>query len=402
MSNGTPKPEAQPLFLEEVSAEMRVQPELEATLLRFWDMVRKSADVIVTLRQENTSLQSKLQNARTTPEQPPEELQHLRDALTDSESEVHALREDLASLPTLRGDVDEMRSLTVTMSAEIARLEKLEVVIDELRTSEQDLIGKLTDTQAELEEMRRAVDRTEDLKKVTSDKLEVRSHEDEDEDEVRSDKLEVRSQVRSDKLEVRGHEDEVRSDKLEVRGHEDEVRSDVRSDVSNDMRSDVATQEEVAELTSQLMQMRVELESRTKALQELRVVMLMEQQTRQSVLAEPRADVEQVILEREALRARVDELDVVAQRYAEAQERIAELEESHGELRAELERTMSVVNKYRAAGVAYLEDPSMEGQVPLFGMAAGSKAVTPYMTEEEAKALADRIDLVAQKLAELL
>ena len=377
MSNGTPKPEAQPLFLEEVSAEMRVQPELEATLLRFWDMVRKSADVIVTLRQENTSLQSKLQNARTTPEQPPEELQHLRDALTDSESEVHALREDLASLPTLRGDVDEMRSLTVTMSAEIARLEKLEVVIDELRTSEQDLIGKLTDTQAELEEMRRAVDRTEDLKKVTSDKLEVRSHEDED-------------------------EDEVRSDKLEVRGHEDEVRSDVRSDVSNDMRSDVATQEEVAELTSQLMQMRVELESRTKALQELRVVMLMEQQTRQSVQAEPRADVEQVILEREALRARVDELDVVAQRYAEAQERIAELEESHGELRAELERTMSVVNKYRAAGVAYLEDPSMEGQVPLFGMAAGSKAVTPYMTEEEAKALADRIDLVAQKLAELL
>ncbi len=340
MSSGTPKPEAQPLFHEEVSAEMRVQPELEATLLRFWDMVRKSADVIVTLRQENASLQAKLQQARAVTEQPTEELQQLRDALTDSESQVHALREDLAALPTLRDEVDELRTLTVTMSAEIARLEKLETVIEELRTSEQDLVGKLTDAHAELEEMRRAIDRTEDHQKVTSDELQV--------------------------------------------------------------TSDAATQEEVAELTSQLMQMRVELESRTEALQELRVVMLTEQHARQSAPAESQADIEQVILEREALRARVDELDVVAQRYAEAQERIAELEESHGELRAELERTMAVVNKYRAAGVAYLEDPSMEGQVPLFGMEARSTAVTPYMTEEEAKALADRIDLVAQKLAELL
>jgi chromosome segregation ATPase len=347
MSSGTPKPEAQPLFHEEVQAEMRVQPELEATLLRFWEMVRKSADVIVTLRQENASLQAKLQQARTVVEQPTEELQQLRDALTDSESHVHALREDLAALPTLRDEVDELRTLTVTMSAEIARLEKLESVIDELRTSEQDLVGKLTDAHAELEEMRRAIDRTEDQKRVTSDEVQVTS---------------------------------------------DEVR----------VTSETASQEEVAELTSQLMQMRVELESRTKALQELRVVMISEQHARQSASAESQADIEQVILEREALRARVDELDVVAQRYAEAQERISELEESHGELRAELERTMAVVNKYRAAGVAYLEDPSMEGQVPLFGMEARSTAVTPYMTEEEAKALADRIDLVAQKLAELL
>ncbi|MBS1562094.1 MAG: hypothetical protein JSS89_10850 [Bacteroidetes bacterium] len=356
MSSGTPKPEAQPLFHEEVSAETRVQPELEATLLRFWDMVRKSADVIVTLRQENASLQAKLQQARAVTEQPTEELQQLRDALTDSESQVHALREDLAALPTLRDEVDELRTLTVTMSAEIARLEKLETVIEDLRTSEQDLVGKLTDANAELEEMRRGIDRTEDQKgEVTSDELRVTS--------------EVTNEVTSDELQV---------------------------------TSESATQQEVAELTSQLMQMRVELESRTEALQELRVVMLTEQQARQAMTVDTQADIEQVILEREALRARVDELDVVAQRYAEAQERIAELEESHGELRAELERTMAVVNKYRAAGVAYLEDPSMEGQVPLFGMEARSTAVTPYMTEEEAKALADRIDLVAQKLAELL
>jgi len=357
MSTGTPKPEAQPLFHEEISAEMRVQPELEATLLRFWDMVRKSADVIVTLRQENASLQAKLQQSRqVAPEAAPAaDVQEIRDALTEAEATVHSLREELAMVPALRVQVEEMQSLNLAMSQEIARLEKLDVLLEAQRENEQTLIDKLTSAQAELEEMRRVIDRTEDRVEVTSD--------------------------------------------VEA------VTSDIEAVTSDELRvtSEAASKAEVEELTSQLVQMRVELESRTLALQELRVVMLTESMERQTpVHGEPHPDLEQVILEREALRARVDELDVVAQRYAEAQERISELEESHSELRAELERTMAVVNKYRAAGVAYLEDPSMEGQVPLFGMEARGKAITPYMTEEEATALADRIDQVAQKLAELL
>jgi chromosome segregation ATPase len=42
----------------------KVLPQLEATVLRFWETVRKSADIIVTLRQENTILSNQLQQMR--------------------------------------------------------------------------------------------------------------------------------------------------------------------------------------------------------------------------------------------------------------------------------------------------------------------------------------------------
>lgn len=336
MSTLHPKQEAQPLFEEEAHVAPRVQPELEALVLRFWDMVRKSADVIVTLRQENASLQAKLQQAQQ-PKVDESAQKELLDALTDSEATVHALREEVAAISALRDEVEELRSLNATMALEVDRLLKLEVVLEHTRQQEQELLDKLAVVQAEAEEMRRAIDRTEDVTPVVIDQ---------------------------------------------------------QPQAASNMDS-----EEVANLTSQLMQVRMELESRTMALQELRAAMLSEAQDRP---AEQQADVEQIILEREALRARVDELDLVAQRYAEAQERIVELEDTSNELREELARTMAVVNKYRAAGMAYLEDPAMEGQVPLFGMEAGSKAVSAYMTEAEALELANRIDAVAQKLAELL
>lgn len=61
-----PQEQPQQLF-DDASQDVQVQKaqaELEATVLRFWDTVRKSADVIVTLRQENAILQSQAQSLR--------------------------------------------------------------------------------------------------------------------------------------------------------------------------------------------------------------------------------------------------------------------------------------------------------------------------------------------------
>lgn len=57
-----PQEQPQQLFqdaAQDVQAQ-KAQAELEATVLRFWDTVRKSADVIVTLRQENAVLQAQV------------------------------------------------------------------------------------------------------------------------------------------------------------------------------------------------------------------------------------------------------------------------------------------------------------------------------------------------------
>lgn len=61
-----PQEQPQQLFADAAqdAQSMKAQAELEATVLRFWDTVRKSADVIVTLRQENAILQSQVQSLR--------------------------------------------------------------------------------------------------------------------------------------------------------------------------------------------------------------------------------------------------------------------------------------------------------------------------------------------------
>lgn len=89
--------QSQQLFADaSVDAQsQKAQAELEATVLRFWDTVRKSADVIVTLRQENAILQSQVQSLRKSET----ELQTRVDDFLGHIAELERKIQDQASQP---------------------------------------------------------------------------------------------------------------------------------------------------------------------------------------------------------------------------------------------------------------------------------------------------------------
>ena len=67
-------------------------------------------------------------------------------------------------------------------------------------------------------------------------------------------------------------------------------------------------------------------------------------------------------------------------------------------LQAELDRSLQIIERYRAAGLRHLEDPDTENQATLFSV---GNIQTSGMTIEELRALADRLDGVAKRLDDL-
>lgn len=165
-------------------------------------------------------------------------------------------------------------------------------------------------------------------------------------------------------------------------------------------------------IAQQLMQVRLELEGRTQLLQELQelqetLLMRSQNDDAPSVNAQYTADVERITLERDALEARLDELEPVALRFVEAQDKLQGLEDEIRTLHDELDRAMAIVEKYRAAGLRHIEDPMMEGQMFLFGgvpapvASDGIMQAEAILTGDDILDLADRLDGVAGRLQEL-
>lgn len=113
--------------------------------------------------------------------------------------------------------------------------------------------------------------------------------------------------------------------------------------------------EDQAEISQQIVQLRAELESRTQLLAELQ-----EDFENRHVTLEP--------------------------------------DEERDRLQAELDRSLQIIERYRAAGLRHLEDPTTEDQTTLFNI---SEVETSGMSIEELRALADRLDGVAKRLDDL-
>lgn len=73
------------------------------------------------------------------------------------------------------------------------------------------------------------------------------------------------------------------------------------------------------------------------------------------------------------------------------------LEEERDRLQAELDRSLSIIERYRSAGLRHIEDPSGEDQLALFVSSEGGVE----MSASDIKNLADRLDSVAIQLDEL-
>lgn len=341
-----PEQQSQSLFVDEGAApQQKAQPELEAAILRFWDTVRKSADIIVTLRQENARLQAKAG-------------QTVDDA---------ALREEL----------DELRSVNALFATELEEL-RLRVAHPE-ETAPVPVADVNTELHAELDQLRTSVLKADD--------------------EIRRLRAELADRDQQIALLT---VDAPSGDLVAERDAQAHVIEELRGELSV-LRERLTEAEDLVQdhqmLSQQLMQVRTELETRARLMQELQTT-LMDRPN----LAELEAERERERMELEALRERLADLEPLVQRNESHEEAIAKLEQELGELKEDLDRAMRIIERYRAAGLRYVEDPEMDGQMPLFmqGAPSVSRAATPTgLSKDEVVALADRLDDVAKRIAGL-
>lgn len=123
----------------------RAQPELEAAVLRFWDVVRKTADSVVTLRQENAKLRAIPQQSKTA------ELE-LLDKLAEASTEYERFRDSTAEL---RSSFDQLRAenLDVQGQYDVLQSQHSEVLaqLHTLQAEHETLMNKYQQTRSDLE-----------------------------------------------------------------------------------------------------------------------------------------------------------------------------------------------------------------------------------------------------------
>lgn len=147
-----PQEQPQQLFTDAAqdAQTQKAQAELEATVLRFWDTVRKSADVIVTLRQENAILQAQVQS--------------LRKSETDLQGRVEDFLGRIADLETLHKTPATDSKTTAAVSSTPVAVSSTQVAASSNASSTmaetEDLIIKAHE--AEVRGLRTNIDRLED------------------------------------------------------------------------------------------------------------------------------------------------------------------------------------------------------------------------------------------------
>lgn len=321
------RPEQQPeaMFTPEPQATSApsTKAEIESAVARFWEIVRKSADVIVTLRQENAMISAQNQ------------------VLRRSEQD-------------LQNRVDGLLLRITTLEEQIAAIPAADETVNEAETKKMD---------AELEEMRRNIDRAEDELKSARETM-----------DVQTDELKRRTEL------------------LQQRDAEISLMQAVLAETEHKLQEAHLHLADNELIKGQLDDVKNELRAREQQLNELH---------------DSFGDVHRHSLEREALEARLSELELAASTYDESKARIAELEEEIQDLRQQLERAMAIVNTYRTAGLRHIEDPDLKDQMTLFSAPvapspAEGQTIRQLMTEEELTALAARLDNVADRVAQLL
>jgi|694.fasta_scaffold118892_2 DNA repair exonuclease SbcCD ATPase subunit len=339
--------QAQHLFQEEGATQHRAQPELEASVLRFWETVRKTADTIVTLRQENARLQA---NAAKQGDS------------TELRAEIAALKADAMMLRAANEQLQtENHSLTVALATEQQREP---VVVEspvnaELQAEAERLRAANAALALELDAMQTRL--TEELTTAQTEPIVVESPVNQ---ELEAEIEQLRADLASIELQHTAYALQIKE--------QDEVIVDLQATLADQQRA--ATQAE-------------------------------------AIFAEPvDADHERELIAIEALQERLRELEPLAQRHGEHEAAIVELEAELTDVKEQLQRAMSIVQRYREAGLRHIEDPTMAAQMTLFAPAMPAAPVTfdngraslhSTMSKEDILALADRLDNVAMRIGGL-
>ncbi|MBU3698492.1 MAG: hypothetical protein FGM33_00575 [Candidatus Kapabacteria bacterium] len=391
-----PEPEYEP----ESTASEQLQPaapagaaaaEVELALRKFWDVVRSSAETIVTLRQEVLTLR-KQNEALSRQPAADEHLQvrvnELEEALSTAEEMSRLLEADVANsmrrISELEAELDDLAAAKEKLRQEayesVARLEIESDVQGQQKSSlEQELAGmnlRVAQLEALLDEKNEQLQATTEI----SLKHEILERE-KDELGQRVDRLNQRL------ADLEGIIDEKtqRIDSLSV------DLSAARRDVVEFELQLSARDAEVQDLLDQLARQRQRAEELEESL------------AAQAVSIEAAEPPSEII-----------DADVDSGWHEQREQLAAEV----ADLQGQLQRALAIIETYRSAGLRHIEDPNRRNQMALFAMEpeqlqpAASDPVPPpaisldpgsvIMSEQELLAIAGRLDELAGRVEELL
>jgi len=429
-----PYPEQQPqdLFQQEGAQQHRAQPELEASILRFWETIRTSADTIVTLRQENARLKVRAAQAADTSELRAEiaglkaDTMTLRAANEQYQQDIATLRVELSAERSrqpvvvespvnaeLQAELELLRQEHATV---FANLEATQAMLAEEQQREPVVVESPVNAEllAETERLREAhAALTVELEVTQAMLAEEQQREPQVvESPVNAELLAETERLRAahaavlievESMQVR-LADELSKEPTEPVLVESPINQELEAEIEQ-LRADLAAVEvRLVEYTRRLAErddIIIDLQATVKDLQQ-------EVEAKTAALAEPiDADHERELLAIEALQERLRELEPLAIRHREQETQLVELQTELADVNAELQRAMTIVQRYREAGLRHLEHPDMAGQMTLFMPAAAQPSgvsegrLHAMMTKEEVLALADRLDSVANRIGGL-
>jgi predicted nuclease with TOPRIM domain len=334
-------------------------PNVAASLAKFWETVRTSAELIVTLRQEvvqlraqNASLEAELLSALepTGAQADDSAVAELTDTVARLESDLAQARVELCEYELQASAKDaELQKVNDQLGIMQQRCEELAGLVSEIRAENQQLQSTTQGSVAELQAINEALEHR--LTAATLDAAEVRS---------------TMERMKTEKTQL-NDDYHLLADRYQG----------IEQQVANLQAALAAAEQELTKASSN----------------------------------EQPASVHEDALELEALRNRLSDLELMAKGAVESDLVVQKLQEDIEDLQQQLTKAMGIVELYRAAGLRHVEDPDLRNQISLFQTMPASEASiellsqqdrTKGLSHEEMHALAEKLDNLASRVAHLL
>lgn len=356
--NGMFQPDGheQPLHEHHASEQTaNVAADVQVSISRFWDTVRSSAELIVTLRQEVVQLRS--QNAALTTEL--EQAQELERTPAVDVRAVAAFEETIAELSGVN--------------------EKLQAELSQARVDMCELELVVSSRDAELQS---AAERFHALEIEYAAALEEFSKRD----------------VAAEEAARESHEQAIQDAHVQV--------LELRSTIERMKTEKSQLNEDYLLLAEKYQAIESEVDRLQHALGQAQEAL---RYASEQQVASPASNEMIGSLELEALRHRLSELEAMAATLAETELASQQLQEQLDDLQEQLTKALEIVDLYRAAGMRHIEDPDYRNQMSLFSAGKSesiqliqSESVGKGLSPEEMEALAERLDNLAARVAQLL
>lgn len=366
---------------------VQASAEVQLIVRKFWDVVRSSAETIVTLRQEVAQLQAQkpavieVESSAATAR-----IQELEGALATAQEMNRLLEGDVASA------TQRASGLEADLADAMRRTSELEAALEDGRTTQVQMRADVTEVIQTLEgdlatSAQQRAQLEQELAGMSLRVAELEARLDEKSEQL-TDATELT--VRFEIMQREREELEQRLERLQQRASDLEGVVDDKNVRNEELSSELAvSRREVAEFELQLSARQTEIQDLQQALAEV------------------------------SERLQTAELTASESLSTESAAEVLRLTDEVADLQEQLRRAMSIVEIYRTAGLRHLEDPTQRDQMSLFAVPA-TPASLPVASEPsdvpqaripadhtlisdaELNKVADRLDDLAARVEELL